>query len=241
VACRYALLYCSQDLGISHLLSQHYQQCLHTNLLDVYFSQTTIGGQPCYYLDISSLENPRCLEGTEDQFEFPVRQFYEMSDSTWTLEKFKYFFVEKTSLFKQSNDNDLMALQSIYNFGAFAALFETFRPNMLAFRNPRFKRFAMNCHASVINKGEPCHMWIQDVSLHGLRAKCDNNLRSDEFYVLEVCVGATITAEVIAKLVWKGEDGDFGLEVSSGDQSWQRLIKYLENKHAATIKDTNAA
>lgn len=232
---RFALAYATQYLGITHLLSQHDDSQLATAVGNFYFRKVNIGGKKINYLDLANLDNPQLLQTAKDEFNFPERKFYELSDTPWTLENFRHFFVDKTKLLFALNEKELKALQNIYDFGAFSSLFDQRRSVIGAFRSPRFRRYAMNCNASIIiNDGEPIHLQIQDVSLKGMRAHCEERLSLGVSYVLRVSVGVSEQADVIAKLVWRSEkDNALGFELANGDETWKRLIAHLETKNIA--------
>lgn len=225
---RYAVLYSSQYLGISHLLSQFADPKLEGA---GYFKKVNCDGREIFYTDLANLPSTSLTH--EDCFRFPERKFYKMTDCPWDQDTFCHFFVNRTQLFAQANECELRALQNIYDFGDFAALFAQRRSVVGARQSPRYRRFSMNCQATIPGRDGPVHLQVLDVSLQGIRAYVEEDLRLGSSYVLQISVGVLAQSEVIAKLVWKNsQDKSMGFEVSSGDGTWKQLISHLEAKAA---------
>jgi hypothetical protein len=226
---RFAILYSSQYLGINHLISQFADPELVRER--EYFKNVNCDGKKILYTDLSNLEPHNFV--SNEQFHFPERVFYEMSDCHWNLATFKYFFIEQTDLLEQSNESELRAIQNIYDFGEFAKIFTNRRSIAGARRMPRFRRFSMNCSASIPNNAGSIYLQILDVSLQGARAYIEDELALGTSYALQISVGVSSYAEVIAKVAWKNPaQKQIGFELSSGDPKWKQLIAHLEAKAA---------
>lgn len=171
------------------------------------------------------------------KFKWPERKFFRVNDPVLTAELVDYFFNRKSRVLAELSDKELRAVKNIYAFGDHAEVLPKRNVDKEFARLPRHQRYDVTCDGVLLTrKGQPVHFEVADVSLGGLRIRCDARLDHGTVYALQINTGVWHKSEVIARLMWVSESDCYGFEVQSHDATWARMIDHLAQVHKTQKK-----
>jgi hypothetical protein len=164
------------------------------------------------------------------EFCFPEKKFFLVAHQNLKPDVLNYLFNHRTQLFSKLNDFELRVIKNIYNHGEYANYLPQRNTSDAYARLPKHRRFPMDCagHLSTPD-GRRMHFVVEDVSKEGLRLRTEQPLKQGQTHALIISIGVMKQTEIIARTIWVNEMANTaGLEVSSGDKNWAKLIEYLE-------------
>ncbi|MCJ8498983.1 N-acyl amino acid synthase FeeM domain-containing protein [Desulfatitalea alkaliphila] len=165
------------------------------------------------------------------QFRFPERRYYTAMDPVMSPDIMNYFFNQCTDFFCHLDSRKVGILRHIYQEQAYASVWPRHMFAETA-RDRGHRRFDVTCNAVIVGcSGEGSVLPVLDASRAGLRLRADMPLRYLDRSLLEVAVGRSKRARVVADCRWRN-GATVGLRVVSADTDWHRFIDYMENRMA---------
>ncbi|NUM88874.1 MAG: PilZ domain-containing protein [Bdellovibrionales bacterium] len=166
------------------------------------------------------------------KFEWPERNFFRVNDPVLTADLADHFFNRKSRVLSELSDKELRAVKNIYSFGDHAGILPQRNVDKEFARLPRHQRFDVTCDGTLLTrKGAPVHFEVADVSVGGLRIRCDEHLDHGTVYALQINTGIWHKSEILARLVWVSDTDSYGFEIQSHDPAWARMIEHLARVH----------
>lgn len=167
-----------------------------------------------------------------DQFYFPKRAVFSVSDPVLTPELFRYFFAEKTNAFHEMTEKQLTILHAIYkDFPEYRKILPPGNPT-LQLMNTRKMRFQVSCPAVIdMNASE-----VIQVSETGFLARIQHAVKPGDKISAQVRINAIEVAEVQATAVWTNGHELAGFKLDETVPAWEKLIHHLmecQNKISA--------
>ena len=179
----------------------------------------------------------------------PSRRFFTTNDPVLTPAMMDYFFNQRTQVFSTLDDRKRLLLRSIYGGPGYAAVL----PPPLASQAGdtalrQHHRFSIRCPARLVvnsyGSSLSYPLQITDISRHGCRAECTLPLPEGTQGRLEVSLGHSESAQVVATALRRQELGGvvaYGFWVPHPDAAWQRCVAALDGGQThADLNDPSA-
>lgn len=168
--------------------------------------------------------------GFQARFRFPERKYFLVAHQSLDPATLHYLFNQRTRLFESLSDLEIRVLKNYYDHGEYAQALPDRALRIPFAKVPAHRRFPMNGEGHLRRgNGRQANLLLLDASREGLKVRCSEPLQVGIVYPVTLQVGIRCQTEVIARCVWYDEAANVaGLQVRSGDRSWERLIEYLE-------------
>jgi hypothetical protein len=168
--------------------------------------------------------------GFEARFRYPERKYFLVAHQSFDPQTLHYLFNQRTRLFESLSDLEIRVLKNYYDHGEYAQALPERRLVLPFEKVPVHRRFPMSCEGHLRQRnGRQVSLQMLDASREGMKVRSSEPLQAGIVYPVILQVGVMKQAEVIARCVWVDEAANVaGLQVKSGDRTWQRLIEYLE-------------
>ncbi len=155
---------------------------------------------------------------------FPDRRFIKVGDPVMTPKMLDYFFNQRSQVFSELSENEILGLASVYAGSEYAKVLPQFGEHL------RFKDMARYSVQTLAQRPEALDQGafkVLDVSRRGLRAY--GKAEVGQQVSLQVRVSETEEATVHGVVRWKDEGSKFfGLELTDHNEVWAKYLDYLD-------------
>lgn len=154
-------------------------------------------------------------------FEFPNRDFYKSSDPVMTQKMLKYFFVEKSTVFKELTALEIMGLISCYPSKYLSGFFPDLQEKME--RSDIRHRVNIQCN---LGAGRSLSAMILDVSGSGVRLLSTQPISG--MVHLNIPIAKNNCAKVVGVVKW-AQNSVYGIQLLRTDSAWVQFCHYLHS------------
>ncbi len=166
-----------------------------------------------------------------DNFCFPDRTYYSISDPKLTPELLHYFFVEKTNTLQNLSQEDFAIVKSQYKESEYQRIFSEFSNNILTLKFYRTEgRFEVKSAGQFLHTNPEALQMVQvfDVSRHGIKVFSVDKLNPNKFQKICVSLGPKIRSTLTIELQWTNGLGYYGFKITQSDLMWETFITHME-------------
>lgn len=167
-----------------------------------------------------------------DQFQFPKRAIYTVSDPVLTPDLLRYFFAEKTTAFTDLTELQLATLHSIYkDYPEYRKVLPPSNILVDSLKWTRKIRFQVSCPAVIsMNGNKHIHeSEVLQVSESGFMARVQHNVSPGDEVFAQVRINNIEVIELQATAIWSNGEGLSGFKIVEIVPAWKKLISHLTN------------
>lgn len=179
-----------------------------------------------------------------NNFTFPDRQYFKISDPVMTPEMLDHFFNRKTDLFSTLSDSERDIITGIYKHSEYANILTGSKTKSNNFNHRRHNRYEVNCKGRIaLYVGKRIiQMTLQDVSLNGIKALLEDSIRFGDILKFDVEIGEFNVADLSGYPAWTDQNRTYGFKLKNWTKNWQEFINYMELElNKETIHEPAAA
>ncbi len=171
------------------------------------------------------------IETKIDNFHFPDRTYYSISDPKLTPELLHYFFVEKTNTLQNLTQEELTIIKSQYKESEYQNIFAGFTNNVLTLNFFRTEgRFEVKSTGQFLSRDLLPFQMVQvfDVSRNGIKVYSVNKLNPNRSQKICVSLGPEIYSTLTIEPQWSNGLGYYGFKIAQSDPFWENFIDHME-------------
>lgn len=174
-----------------------------------------------------------------DNYIYPDRSYFKISDPVMTQEMLDYFFNRKTSMLSSLSDSERAALTRIYKHLGFTEIIKGSLTISKNFDNRKHNRYEVNCKGRVaLAAGKRfINMKIKDVSLDGFKAFMKEPIRIGELLNFNIEIREFDIADLCGYPIRRYRKQTYGFKLNNSSKNWKEFINFLRfdlNKNAAS-------
>lgn len=172
---------------------------------------------------------------------FPERHFNMINYATMSIDNFRYFFTERTSVLKSLSTKQAETLLNIFQGLPHEDLISEAHSlqNVVPLRKKNSRnRFdiSLQTRAKTENEGF-VPVRVLDISRQGLRISSKKNLGNSVEVEFKDSMGKF--QYLTAQKIWQDDCGVYGFRIVNSDQKWHEIIDTFEAKTVGPIKKRN--
>lgn len=179
----------------------------------------------CKFKDLYSF----FVEEKSKQFQFPERTFFSTSYPVMDINKFSYFFCEKTQALSNMSEKSLLNLRNTLGNLPQVTLIDSELKKRKVYAISKFSnknRFDVSMNVTASSTGKVFSIRILNVSKNGLKIYTSQTIQNAIKISVESENGKTYSIQ--AKKIWQDSNGVYGLEIIKTERNWQKMINSLE-------------
>lgn len=164
-------------------------------------------------------------------FKLPDRKVHTISDPVMTPELLDYFFNQKTQTFSELSQKEIQILHELYLDLPHTRVLPPIESNLRNLKSRRQRRHDVSFLGELtLADGSKTRVRVNSVSLNGIQIQSENLLPKENWLNLRIAVSEFEVAKAEVRVAWHDGSQLYGLHVTNGDESFTRVIDFLDNR-----------